>query len=160
MRKNVIETIIGAVVLLVAVVFVAFAFTSTDLQRVDGYKVVARFDDASGITPGTDVKMSGVKIGTVLEQKLDPKTYFADVTMSIAEEIALPTDTSARVVPEGLLGGNFVELEPGASSETLSAGGEIQFTQGAINVIDLVGRFVFSGNEGGGTTGQDSTIPP
>lgn len=159
MRKNVIETIMGAVVLLVAVVFVVFAFTSTDLQRVDGYSIVARFDNATGITPGTDVRMSGVKIGTVIEQKLDPKTYFADVTMSIANEVKLPHDTSARVVPDGLLGGNFVELEPGASEESLAEGDEIQFTQGAINVVDLVGRFVFSGSEPG-ASGEDGALAP
>jgi phospholipid/cholesterol/gamma-HCH transport system substrate-binding protein len=152
MRRNVIETIMGAVVLVVAAFFVVFVFTSSGLQTVSGYKVTAQFDDAAGLTPGTDVRMSGVKIGSVTEQRLDPKTYFAEVTMAIDESIELPTDTSARIVPEGLLGGNYVMLEPGGAEETIPAGGRIQYTQGAINLVDLLGRFMFSGDQGVGSS--------
>jgi phospholipid/cholesterol/gamma-HCH transport system substrate-binding protein len=158
MRKNVIETIMGGVVLLVAVVFVSFAFSSTNLQRVDGYPVTASFDNASGLTPGTDVRMSGVKIGTVMDQKLDPKTYFANVTLNISNDIKLPQDTSARVVADGLLGDNFVQLEPGGSSDNIPEGGEIQFTQGAINIVDLLGRFVFSAGDAG-SADPDGAVP-
>ena len=156
MRRNVIETIMGGAVLVVAVVFVVFAFSSTGMGTVDGYRVHARFDNASGVTPGTNVKMSGVKIGTVVRQKLDPKTYFADVTIAIDKDIRLPTDTSARIVPEGLLGGNHVMLEPGGAMEMIEKDGRIQFTQGAINIVDMVSRLMFSGdqdNGGGGNSG-------
>ncbi len=148
MRKNVIETIMGGVVLVVAAFFVVFAFTTTDVRQVSGYEVSAQFDNAAGLTPGTDVRMSGVKIGTVLEQRLDPDTYFADVRMSIADKVKLPADTSARVVSDGLLGNNFVDLVPGGAEEMIEEGGRIRFTQGAINLVDLIGRFIFSGAEG------------
>ncbi|WP_422365947.1 outer membrane lipid asymmetry maintenance protein MlaD [Pelagibius sp.] len=149
MRRNMIETIMGAVVLLVAVSFVVFAFrtTSIDSANGSGYQLLVEFDDASGLVTGTDVRMAGVKVGSVLSQRLNPETYFAEVSLSIDETIKLPTDSSARIIPEGLLGGNYVALEPGGAEDYLSDGEQIQFTQGSINVVDLLGRFIFSAAE-------------
>ncbi len=148
MKRNIIETALGGIVLLVAVGFLVFAFKSAGLSSgADGYQITAEFDDASGIIPGTDVRMAGVKIGTVVSQRLDPETYFAEVVLSIDNSIELPSDTSARIVPEGLLGGNFVELEPGGDVEIIAPGGEVEYTQGAINVVDLLGRFVFGSTD-------------
>ncbi len=149
MRRNMIETIMGAVVLLVAVSFVVFAFrtTSIDSGNGGGYQLLVEFDDASGLVTGTDVRMAGVKVGSVLSQRLNPETYFAEVNLSIDETIKLPTDSSARIIPEGLLGGNYVALEPGGAEDYLSDGEQIQFTQGSINVVDLLGRFIFSAAE-------------
>lgn len=151
MKRNIIETVLGAVVLLVAVGFLVFAFQSSGLSSgPDGYEVSAQFDDAAGLIPGAEVRLSGVKIGTVASQSLDPETYFANVVMSIDKSIRLPTDTSARIVPDGLLGGNYVSLEPGADEETIADGGQILFTQGAVNVVDLLGRFIFSAADSAG----------
>ena len=149
MRRNMIETVMGAVVLLVAVSFVVFAFrtTSIDSANSGGYQLLVEFDDASGLVTGTDVRMAGVKVGSVLSQRLNPETYFAEVSLSIDETIKLPTDSSARIIPEGLLGGNYVALEPGGAEDYLGDGEQIQFTQGSINVVDLLGRFIFSAAE-------------
>lgn len=163
MRRNFIETVMGAAVLAVAAIFVVFAFSSTGVSTVQGYKVQARFDNAAGITPGTDVRMSGVKIGSVTKQELDPKTYFADVTLAIKEDIELPADTSARIVPDGILGSNYVMLEPGGARETIPEGGSIQYTQGAINIVDMVSRLMFSdggGNSPGAGANQGSSDAP
>ncbi|MFQ6018766.1 MAG: outer membrane lipid asymmetry maintenance protein MlaD [Kiloniellaceae bacterium] len=154
MRRNIIETVMGGVVLLVATGFVVLAFQSGSVRPVSGYEVTAEFDNASGITPGSEVRMSGVKIGTVRSQRLDPENYFAVVTLTISESIKLPTDTSARIIADGLLGSNFVALEPGGDEETIPPGGQINFTQGSINVVDLLGRFIFSAAETAGKTGQ------
>jgi phospholipid/cholesterol/gamma-HCH transport system substrate-binding protein len=153
MRRNIIETIMGAAVILVAAGFVVFAFSATGVGSVDGYRVTARFDNAQGVNPGTDVRMAGVKIGSVVQQELNPNTYFAEVTMAIQEDIRLPQDTSARIVPEGLLGGNYVNLEPGGAEQTIPDGGQIQYTQGAVNLVDLIGRFMFSSGDGGNSSG-------
>lgn len=158
MRRNVIETIMGAAVLLIAVIFVVFAFSSTGVGTVNGYRVTASFDNAQGITAGTDVRMSGVKIGTVMQQKLNPETYFADITMSIDESIELPADTSARIVPEGLLGGNYINLEPGGAEDTIPQGGRIQYTQGAVNLVDMIGRLMFSSGENSSNS-QGGAVP-
>jgi phospholipid/cholesterol/gamma-HCH transport system substrate-binding protein len=144
MQRNVIETVMGAVVLLVAVVFVVFAFRSAGLSSTGGYEVNAQFDDASGLAIGTDVRMAGVKVGTVSGQRLDPENFKASVTLQVDKGIMLPTDSSARIIPDGLLGGNFVALEPGAEDDSIQPGGRIEFTQGAINVVDLIARFMFN----------------
>jgi phospholipid/cholesterol/gamma-HCH transport system substrate-binding protein len=159
MRRNMIETVMGGVVLLVAVVFIIFAFRSANLSSGNsgGYEVVVQFDDASGLNTGTDVRMAGVKIGTVVDQRLNPDTYFAEVTLGISEAIRLPSDTSARIIPDGLLGGNYVALEPGGAEDYISSGGHIQFSQGSINVVDLLGRFIFSAAEAAGDSPAKGT---
>ena len=151
MQRNIIETVMGGVVLIVASFFVIFAFSSAGVSPVAGYEVSARFENASGLSPGTDVRMSGVKIGSVTRQSLDPETFTAVVTMTIQSDLQLPLDTSARIIPDGLLGGNFVELEPGGEIDNIEPGGSIQYTQGAINIIDLATRLFFSTTDGGET---------
>jgi len=153
MRRNVIETVMGAAVLLVAVVFVVMAFSATGLSTSNGYRVNATFDNAAGLTAGTPVRMAGVKIGTVVDQEINPETYFAQVEMRIDDAVKLPQDTSARVVPDGLLGSNFVLLEPGGAAEMIEAGGAITHTQGAVNIVDMVTRLFFSNDGGGGSGG-------
>jgi phospholipid/cholesterol/gamma-HCH transport system substrate-binding protein len=157
MRRNIIETIMGGIVILVALFFVVFMFNSSGVGTVDGYEITAEFDDATGVAPGTDVRMAGVKIGTVVEQYLNPETYFAQIVLNIDDEIKLPVGTSARIISDGLLGGNFVSLTPGGAQEMISAGGEIEYTQGSINVVDLLGRFVFSAAKSG-DDGADSGL--
>ncbi len=147
MRRNIIETIMGGVVLLVAAGFVVLAFQSGTASSPSGYQVIAKFDDASGLGPGSEVRMAGVKIGTVRGLELEEETYFAVVTLNISDSIKLPRDTSARIIADGLLGSNYVALEPGGDEETIPSGEEITFTQGSINVVDLLGRFIFSAAE-------------
>ena len=157
MRRNIIETVMGAVVLVVAVVFIVTAFRSTSVGDTTGYAVAVEFDDASGLAAGTDVRMAGVKVGTVASQALDPVSYFAKVVLHVDNSIELPTDTSARIIPQGLLGGNFVALEPGAEEDMIpkDGSGSIQYAQGAINVVDLLGRFIFSAADAAGSSKND-----
>ncbi len=149
MQRNVIETVMGGVVLIVAAMFVGIAFRSGTATTPAGYQVTAEFDDASGMGPGSEVRMSGVKIGTVAAQDLDPVTFLATITLIINDDIQLPVDSSAKILPDGLLGGNFLALEPGAEEEIIQSGGRIEFTQSAINVVELISRFVFNPKAGG-----------
>ena len=162
MRRNMIETVMGGVVLLVAVAFVVFAFRSASLSNAgrDGYHVMVEFNDASGLSAGTDVRMAGVKIGTVVKQQLNPDTYFAEVTLGISETVRLPTDSSARIIPDGLLGGNYVALEPGGDEDYIADGGKILYAQGSVNVVDLLGRFIFSASEAAGEAKQQQQQQP
>ncbi len=123
MDRSMIETVMGAVVLVVAVGAVVLAFRSGAGQTITGYEVTAEFDNASGLVPGAEVRMSGVKIGSVRGQRLDPDTYFAVVTLDISESIRLPSDTSARIIADGLLGANFVALEPGGDGRSCDSRG-------------------------------------
>ena len=154
MKRNIIETVMGGVVLIVAAGFILLVFQSGTVSRDSGYVVTAEFDNAAGVNPGSEVRMSGVKIGIVTSQRLDPKSYFAVVSMAIDDSVKLPKDTSARILADGLLGANFISLEPGGDDETIKPGGQITFTQGSINVVDLLGRFIFSAAETAGKKDQ------
>ena len=154
MHRNIIETVMGGVVLLVALFFVVFAFTSAGSGTVSGYEVTARFDNAAGLTPGTDVRLSGVKVGSVIEQKLDLESFSAVVVMAVQSDLKLPTDTSARVLPDGLLGSNFIELQPGGELENIADGGAIEYTQGAINIVDVAIRSLLNTGDSSGEGDQ------
>jgi phospholipid/cholesterol/gamma-HCH transport system substrate-binding protein len=144
MKTNLVETAVGAVVILIAAAFFTFAYTTSGIGRGGGgYELVAEFDNADGIGIGSDVRMSGVKIGTVTSQELDPTTYQAVLKMSIDPALKLPDDSSAKVTSEGLLGSKFVALEPGGSADMLKAGDRIAYTQGAIDIWSLVSQFMF-----------------
>jgi phospholipid/cholesterol/gamma-HCH transport system substrate-binding protein len=158
MNRNVIETIMGGVVLLVALVFLIFVYTSSSTRAVDGYEVIARFNRVDGLTSGADVRLSGIKVGSVIAQELDPGTYLAIVRLSIADEVKLPTDTAARILSDGLLGGNYLALEPGGAEAMIEPGGEIAITQDPVNIADLLGRFVFGSAEDG--KGGDAPAGP
>lgn len=144
MRKNLIETVMGAVVLVVAALFIVFAYSKAEIGKVEGYQITAKFDRIDGILAGSDVRMSGIKIGTVTSSALDPKTYFAKVSMNIRSDIKIPEDTSIAVSTDGLLGDKFLALSPGGSDDMLPAGGEITTTQGSIDLMGLVGQMIFS----------------
>lgn len=166
MHRNVIETVMGGVVLIVAAVFLVFVYSSSNLRTSSGYEVTARFNRVDGVTPGTDVRLGGIKIGTVTDIELDRQTYLAILSMAIDEDVALPTDSTAKVQNDSLLGGSFLAIEPGADEEMLKAGGEIRFTQDPINIADLIGRFIFSaaemkeGEDGAESGGQpEATVP-
>ena len=145
MNRNVIETILGAVVLVIAGLFLSFAYSSADLKPVKGYELTASFMRLEGIKVGTDVKISGVKIGTVMDLNLDQQTYQAVVKMNIDNNIKLPTDTVATVSSDGLLGDKFIALEPGVEEASfLKAGDKISNTQSPPSLEQLIGKFIYS----------------
>jgi phospholipid/cholesterol/gamma-HCH transport system substrate-binding protein len=154
--RNMIETVMGAVVLVVAAMFLAFAYSHSSLRAVSGYEVLARFDRVDGVSAGTDVRISGIKIGTVTDQRLDPDRYLAVVRMSIDPKIKLPTDTVAEVASEGLLGGRYLALIPGGETEMIKPGGEIKFTQSPVDLVQMLGKFMFSGPD----QSKDATKKP
>ncbi len=154
MRRSPIETLVGALVIAVAVLFFVFAYNTAQVQTVEGYAVKAKFDRIDGIQRGSDVRMSGIRIGTVTDQSIDPETFLAVVALSIESDIKLPADTSVAITSDGLLGDKYLALTPGGDEETIPHGGEIEFTQGAIDLTSLLGQLIFSqtGNEGGDAT--------
>ncbi len=143
MSGNLIETLVGAFVVIVAIAFVIFAVSQTDVGAVQGYQVTAKFDRIDGLNVGADVRVSGIKVGTVVTHVLDTDTYFAVVEMSISPEVKLPIDSSAAIISDGLLGGKFMAITPGAESEMLPPGGEILYTQASISLEQMIGKFVF-----------------
>jgi phospholipid/cholesterol/gamma-HCH transport system substrate-binding protein len=144
-NRNFVETIVGALVLLVAGLFVFYAFAKSDRSGPDGYEVIARFGRIDGLKRGADVTMSGVKVGTVTSIELDRKTFQAVVRLAVSSSVPIPEDTNAKIVAESLLGGMVVVLDPGGDKTMLKAGGEINNTQDAISFTELLAKFMFSG---------------
>jgi phospholipid/cholesterol/gamma-HCH transport system substrate-binding protein len=151
MGRNAIETVMGAVVLLVAGVFVFFAYETAQVKAVQGYEVNALFYKIGGLNPGSDVRISGIKVGTVIDHRLNPDTYDAAVRMSIAAEVKLPEDTVASIASEGLLGGKYVLLEPGTEKTHIPDGGMIKKTQDFRSLEDQVGEIIFLATGGSGS---------
>lgn len=144
MKRNVIETVLGAVVLLVAALFLAFSYSSAGMGSSDGYEVHARFSGIGGLGVGDKVVVSGVKIGQVSRIELDTDTYLADVFLDIQDQYQLPEDTAAFISSESLLGGLYMQLEPGAAEDMIEDGGLIEYTQAPQNLEQLLGQFIFS----------------
>lgn len=144
MSNRLIETLAGAAVIAVAVGFAAYSYSRAGIDTVDGYEIMASFNSIDGLSVGNDVRISGVKVGSVTGQDLDPKTYMAVIKMSVRSDLELPLDSSAKIASDGLLGGKFVALEPGGDIEMIEEGGEIEYTQGSVNLEDLIGQVIYS----------------
>src|SRR3954467_207023 len=140
-QNNVAETLIGAVVIAVALGFLAFAYLRTGSGSLSGYEINARLPKADGLSVGTDVRLAGIKIGTVSDLTLDPKTYLVTVHMSIRDDIKLPVDSSVLVTQAGFLGGQYLSITPGGDDKMMTAGSFFENAQGSIDVMGLVGRF-------------------
>ncbi|PZQ95701.1 MAG: outer membrane lipid asymmetry maintenance protein MlaD [Cereibacter sphaeroides] len=151
MAEKLSEVLAGGAVLAVAVGFLLYAGQSTGYTgSASSYPLHASFRSVDGVSVGTDVRLAGVKVGTVTALALNPQTYFADVTVSVRNDVEIPDDSTILISSEGLLGGNFVELQPGGSVDNLPSGGEIEDTQGAVSLISLLMKFV-------GGSGSDSS---
>ena len=144
MKSNTFEAIVGAFVIILSLVFLFYGFSTLKLQNSDNYNISALFNRIDGIKIGSDIRMSGIKIGTVANQELDNSSFEAKVLMSIDSKILIPDDSSAKITSDGLLGGNYISIEPGGSDIYLLNNEEIFFTQGSVDLIGLVGEALFS----------------
>ena len=145
-RRNLAELLTGAVVLAAAALFLAYAVTSSgrSVSGGGGLNLQARFDRVDGLAQGADVRIAGVRVGSVTEQRIDPKTFLAVLTLRVDGGLAIPEDSSAEITSESLLGGKYVALVPGGGERMLRDGGEIGITQSAVSLEGLLGRFIFS----------------
>ena len=148
MKRNVIESVLGGVVLLVAGLFLVFAYLGSDIRPTQGYELLAKFNAIDGLAIGSDVRIGGVKVGTVVDQRIDPKDYRAIVNFRVISEVKLPVDTVARITSAGLLGSKYVKLEPGGSKETILGGAEIRITRDVISMEELLGKVIFLVSDG------------
>jgi phospholipid/cholesterol/gamma-HCH transport system substrate-binding protein len=143
-RRNPTELIAGAVVLAVAAGFLGYAVAHTGRSSVSGYTLRAKFDRIDGLNLGSDVRLAGVKVGSVSSTAIDPKTYQAVVTFSVQDSVRMPVDSSAEVTSDGMLGGKFLALVPGGDEKMLANGGEVTITQSSVSLEQLLGKFIFS----------------
>lgn len=144
--ERLIEAAIGAVVVAIAVVFLVFVYSRAG-HSLSGYEISAKLAKADGLGVGTDVRMAGIKIGSVSDLTLDPQSYLATVHMNIRNDIKIPDDSSLVVTSAGLLGSPYISVTPGGSDKMLKPGGMIENAQGSVDLMGLVGRFL--GSSGG-----------
>ncbi|HEX3942720.1 MAG TPA: outer membrane lipid asymmetry maintenance protein MlaD [Rhizomicrobium sp.] len=163
-NNNMVETLIGALVVVIALGFVVFAYSNTSAGGLSGYPLEARFSSADGIVSGTDVRLHGIKIGDVSSVDLDPKTYLAIVHMNVRSSIPLPDDSSIKVTSAGLLGNSYLSIQPGGSLKNLQPGGVIANTQGSVDIMGLIGRAIYGNTSSAGSSapapGASSSAPP
>ena len=143
-RRNAAELLTGAAVIVVAIGFLAYAIVGTGRASAEGYLLHARFDRIDGLAIGADVRLAGVKVGRVVEERIDPQTFQAIVTFSVESDIKLPKDSSAQITTAGLLGGNVLAVVPGGDTATIPSGGTVTITQSAVSLEDLLGKFIFN----------------
>ncbi len=142
MREQWAETLTGFFVVILAVCFLGYALLTVGniSGRGEGYDVFARFSKANGLASGADVRLSGVKIGSVSHLELDPQTYMAKVNMQITGNIGIPGDSTAKIASDGLLGGAYIAIDPGGEETMIPKGGEFLYTQGSVDLFQLLGQ--------------------
>jgi len=143
MGQKLVETVMGAVVVGIAILFLVFAWNTADLRPVSGYTLKATFASVGALAPGSDVKIGGVKVGTVTGQRIDPETFRAEISFTIRTDLKLPDDTQASVTSDGLLGGKYLRLVPGTSKKKLAPGATLQKTRDALALEELLARAIF-----------------
>ena len=142
MASSVAETVIGAVVLAAAAGFLLYAGQTRGVQLGgESYPLSARFRSAEGISVGTDVRLAGINVGSVTGLELDPATFEARTSFTVDGNLRLPADSDVKIASESLLGGNYVEITPGASEVTLAPGDQMVNTQSSVSLLNLLMKF-------------------
>ncbi|MCC8417518.1 MAG: outer membrane lipid asymmetry maintenance protein MlaD [Rickettsia endosymbiont of Bryobia graminum] len=145
MKQNIIETIVGALVLITTLTFFIFAYKIGSSSKIeDGCVINASFQNAGGITHGSDVMLAGVKIGSVTNITLDKTSFFALLTITINNDIKLPKDSNLAIVSSGLLGGKYIAVTPGLSEEVLHSGDKVEYTRSSVSLEDILGKLIYS----------------
>ena len=142
-RQQWAETGVGAAVILAAVAFLLYALSHAAPDAGAGaYTLIARFGQVGSLAPGSDVKVAGVKVGSVTAIDLDPKTYLAQTKISVRQDVRLPVDSSIKITSDSLLGGQHLAIDPGGSVQDMKPGSEFQNVQGAVDLFGLIGQVI------------------
>ena len=145
MKERVIETVVGFIVICVAIFSFMFFYKISDSgEDGDGYFLNAYFQNIEGVAEGNDVKLSGIKIGYIDNVTLENGTYFAVARLKIKKGIDIPSDSRAIVSTSGLLGGKYIRINPGSADDNLQENGKIKITQSSINIEDLISKLMYS----------------
>jgi phospholipid/cholesterol/gamma-HCH transport system substrate-binding protein len=144
MKQNILETIVGFFIIIITICFFIFTYNSSNIGTNNGYNVTANFQNIDGINVGSNVVISGIKIGSVEKIILDPQNFFAVLTLKLNDDIKIPNDSQANIVTSGLLGNRVIAIVPGMEEEHLRKNEHIKYTQSAVNIETLVGKFMYS----------------
>lgn len=157
MDKKRLETLVGLFVLLGLAGLVFLALKAANLASFssgDNYTLQARFDNIGGLKARAPVRSAGVTVGRVIAIQLDPKTFQGVVTLEVKRGIEFPKDSSAKILTAGLLGDQYVGIEPGGDEKNFVQGDQIRQTQSAVVLENLIGQFLFNRAAEAGSEGE------
>ena len=143
MKKNPVEAVLGFAVLIFAGVFLFLAAGHVDVRPVDGYKLRASFSKIGGLEMGADIRINGIKVGSVTKIQLVPETYMAELEMTIKNAVLLPEDTVASIVDSGIMGDKYVRLDVGKSTKKIPPNSRLNQTKPYKSLEDNVREFIF-----------------
>lgn len=143
MKENILEIVVGCIVIIIAITFVLFTISSTGIKK-KGWYINAEFGNIGGLKVGDDVLIAGIKVGEVLSNKLDSQTFIAIVKLNLEKNISIPDDSIAKISSASLLGGQYVEIIPGASNIMFNEEQTIYNTRDPVSISELLGQAVFS----------------
>ena len=145
MKHDVIETIVGLAIIIIAIGFFAYAYKLSNQQSDNqGYVLSAKFQNAEGIVEGSDVMIAGIKVGSVKQMILEKNTYSALIKIVLNQDVKIPEDSTAAVTTSGFLGSKFISITPGGSETDLKENEQIKYTQSSVNIEALIGKFIYS----------------
>jgi phospholipid/cholesterol/gamma-HCH transport system substrate-binding protein len=150
------EVMIGLAVVVAAAVLLTFFYMSRGMGSGSGYDIKAQLPKVDGLGIGTDVRISGIKVGSISDLRLNPVNYLVTVTMKIDKGTQIPTDSSLQVTSSGILGGQYISIQPGGDDKLLASGGMIQNAQGSADLMSMIGHFALGGN---GSSGAPAPAP-
>lgn len=145
MKIKIVQIFVGLSILSITTIFALklFNLSRANIDSGESIELIADFSSSDGIEVGSDVKISGIKIGSVLNKSLT-NNYKARITIEIPSAVKIPNDSTLAIVSSGLFGGKYVEIKIGSEEEFMSNGQKFESTQGSINIEELIGKFAFS----------------
>lgn len=153
MRESLFETLVGLAVVAVAGFFLFFSLSQrSDASTADAYDLIAKFDRADGVSPGTDVRVAGVKVGTVRSVKLDPQTFKAEAVLAIKKDVQIPEESAAQIQSDSLLGGSYIHIQISGMPDNMQPGSKFEYTRGSMDILGILLEAV--GGLGGGGNGD------
>ncbi len=143
-NQNLVETLMGLVVLAVAGFFVSMAYQKTTAGGGDGYPLKAIFTAVDGLKVGSDVRIGGIKVGVVTHMEIQPETHVPTITFRVQEGITIPVDSKAKITSSGLLGDKYLDVTRGGQQDIFKSGDTLYDTQAPVNLEALIGKAIFN----------------
>lgn len=165
MRESLFETLVGLAVVAVAGLFLVFSLSQrSDAATGDSYDLIAKFDRADGVSPGTDVRVAGVKVGTVKSVSLDQKTYKAEAVLAIKKGVQIPEESAAQIQSDSLLGGSYIHIQISGMPDNMQPGSKFEYTRGSMDILGILleavgGMGGDNGGDAGGGTKTEEALP-
>jgi phospholipid/cholesterol/gamma-HCH transport system substrate-binding protein len=159
-QSNAAEVITGAIAIVVAVALLGLIYLHNGSSSLSGYEITAKIDKADGLGVGTDVRLAGIKIGSVTSFSLDPNNFLVTVHMNIHDDVKIPTDSSLAVSQSSILGSQYIVIQPGGDSTNIQPGGTVSNATGSIDLLGLINRMMAPPSSSQSAPKPQQSAPP